>query len=215
MQEGMLQRLVRQRVCSLICVLVMSCFGFETVSFAREQQKKSDTPAKNKTAQKTKSDSSQANKVNTIKDGTVTSNDSSGTARPAQGTAPLPPWLNQLNTGTEGQTSPAAVSTTAPQLLVAVSHAINGHNKEIQAVYQKYLKVEPQLKGKLVLKIYLIVNGQVEDVQISSNSVPNQEFVTEVLSVIKKWKNLPSSPLHKGKVYRQEYIFEGTTAPRN
>ncbi len=55
-------------------------------------------------------------------------------------------------------------------------------------IYNKYLKIEAGLNGKLVVEVEIAANGSVARAKLVSSSVNHPEFEQEVLSFVRRWK---------------------------
>lgn len=58
-------------------------------------------------------------------------------------------------------------------------------------IYNKYLKHNPDLRGKIVVEVEIAANGRVSGVTIISSTLPNEEFVQEILTFIRRWRYEP------------------------
>ena len=58
-------------------------------------------------------------------------------------------------------------------------------------IYEKYLKQNPNLKGKLVVEVGIGPTGRVTNVAVISSTLKNREFELEILDVIRRWKYEP------------------------
>lgn len=55
-------------------------------------------------------------------------------------------------------------------------------------IYNKYLKRDPGLKGKMVVEVVIAASGRVSSARLATSSMGNAEFEREVLSFIRRWK---------------------------
>lgn len=82
------------------------------------------------------------------------------------------------------------------------------HNKAIQYCYERALKRNPNLKGKLVLRITITPQGTVKDVKIVSSTLNNRKVEQCVLNRIRRWTDFGSvDPLIGNMTIRQTYAF--------
>ena len=88
-----------------------------------------------------------------------------------------------------------------------VSDIINTHNEEISSFYHKYLKKNPEVSGKVLLRIFINPSGQVESVDIKTSTFSDSLFVNHLRNIIQSWNDFGIWPGKEIKVYRQEYIF--------
>ncbi|MFQ5824271.1 MAG: TonB family protein [bacterium] len=64
-------------------------------------------------------------------------------------------------------------------------------------IYNKYLKRDPELRGKIVTEVVIEASGKVSNVKIVSSTVNNREFELEILNFIRRWQY---EPIDKGTV---------------
>ena len=89
-----------------------------------------------------------------------------------------------------------------------ISQIINNHNNEVQECYQKMLKVDPSLKGKMVLRFFVTPKGSVSEVQIVTSTVNSSDFEKLVIENIASWRDFGECDQKLGeKIYVQEYVF--------
>ena len=89
-----------------------------------------------------------------------------------------------------------------------VSEVINGHNASIQYCYQRELKQNPDIKGKLVVRFTVTPAGKVTDVKIISSTLNNSRIERCVLTRIKRWDDFGQIDSSKGDAtFRQVYTF--------
>ncbi|MFQ5648901.1 MAG: TonB family protein [bacterium] len=55
-------------------------------------------------------------------------------------------------------------------------------------IYNKYLRRDPGLKGKLVVEVTIAADGSVASVRLVSSSMNHPEFERDILSFIRRWK---------------------------
>lgn len=58
-------------------------------------------------------------------------------------------------------------------------------------IYNKYLKKNPELRGKIVVDVTIEADGSVGSAKVSSSDVNDAEFEREVLNFVRKWKYAP------------------------
>lgn len=89
-----------------------------------------------------------------------------------------------------------------------VSEVVNRHNASIQYCYQRELKVNPDLKGKLVVRFTIDPSGRVKDVNIISSTLNSPSIERCVISRIKRWDDFGAIDPAKGDAtFRQVYTF--------
>ncbi len=70
----------------------------------------------------------------------------------------------------------------------AINEVVTSHRSSIKMSYEKYLKRDPYLKGKITLRITISASGAVSSVIIAVNSTGNREFADEVVRKVKMWQ---------------------------
>ncbi|MDZ7261828.1 MAG: AgmX/PglI C-terminal domain-containing protein [candidate division KSB1 bacterium] len=89
-----------------------------------------------------------------------------------------------------------------------VSEVVNSHNAAIQYCYQRELKQNPELKGKLVIRFTIAPEGYVKEAKIISSTLNNRNVEQCVLSRIRRWDNFGAIDPSKGDAtFRQVYTF--------
>lgn len=89
-----------------------------------------------------------------------------------------------------------------------VSAVVNSHNNAIQSCYQRELKRNPDLKGKLVVRFTIDPTGRVKDVKIIRSTLNNPHIERCVLNRIRRWKDFGAiNPALGDATFRQVYTF--------
>jgi len=89
-----------------------------------------------------------------------------------------------------------------------VSEVINRHNSSIQYCYQRELKQNPDLKGKLVVRFTITPEGKVRDVKVVSSTLNSPRIERCVLLRIKRWDDFGRiDPSLGDATFRQVYTF--------
>jgi len=89
-----------------------------------------------------------------------------------------------------------------------VSEVINRHNSSIQYCYQRELKQNPDLRGKLVVRFTVIPTGEAKDVKIISSTLNSPSVERCVITRIKRWDDFGAIDPSKGDAtFRQVYTF--------
>ncbi|NLL15053.1 MAG: energy transducer TonB [Fibrobacter sp.] len=73
----------------------------------------------------------------------------------------------------------------------AINDVVTSHRASIKMSYEKYLKRDPNLKGKITLRITISASGAVSSVIIAVNTTGNKEFADEVVRKVKMWQFEP------------------------
>ena len=89
-----------------------------------------------------------------------------------------------------------------------VSEVINRHNSSIQYCYQRELKQNPDLRGKMVVRFTVTPAGEVKDVKIISSTLNSPRAERCVITRIKRWDDFGAIDPSKGDAtFRQVYTF--------
>jgi TonB family protein len=59
--------------------------------------------------------------------------------------------------------------------------------------YTKYLRTEPDLRGKISLDVTIEANGRVSDVTIVESTFPSQDFINDIIRIIRRLR-FPTIP---------------------
>ncbi len=99
--------------------------------------------------------------------------------------------------GKSGGRSPASV--------LAV---INSHKAAIEYCYQRALRSNPNLKGKISVRFVIRPDGSVGNVKIVESTMNNASVERCIVSKIRRWRDFgPVDPTKGDAVFRQDYIF--------
>ena len=89
-----------------------------------------------------------------------------------------------------------------------ISEVVNRHNSSIQYCYQRELKENPDLKGKLVIRFTITPEGKIKDVKVISSTLNNTRVERCVISRISRWDDFgPIDPSRGDATFRQVYTF--------
>ncbi len=106
----------------------------------------------------------------------------------------------KVGLGSKGETRiSASVSASAPEVESstldrdAVSRYVKARLRAIQSCYEKELKLNPNLKGKLAVRITIATSGRVSDTEIDEDTLHSDEVISCIKSVIRFWK-FPFTP---------------------
>lgn len=82
------------------------------------------------------------------------------------------------------------------------------HNKSIQYCYERQLKRNPNLRGKIVVRFTITPQGSVTDVKIVSSDLNNRKVEQCVINRIRRWNDFGQVDASKGSTtIRQAYTF--------
>jgi TonB family protein len=89
-----------------------------------------------------------------------------------------------------------------------VSSIVYAHSSAIQYCYERELKRNPDLKGKIVVRFTILPSGKVKDPRIISSTVKNERVERCVLSRISRWDDFGAIDSSLGNAtFRQVYTF--------
>lgn len=90
----------------------------------------------------------------------------------------------------------------------SVMAVVNSHRAAIEYCYQRALRKNPNLKGKISLRFSISPAGQVKSVEILANTLNDSSVEKCIISKIKSWRDFgPVDPSKGDAVFRQDYIF--------
>jgi outer membrane biosynthesis protein TonB len=118
----------------------------------------------------------------------------------------VPQWLASL-AGINTADDKSEAGTTDNRSVGFISQRINSHNEEIQDCYYNYLKINPDIAGQLVVRIFINGEGKVHKAELVKSSIGEAELEREILEKIERWDDFEKSSQKSLHVYRQEYIF--------
>jgi len=89
-----------------------------------------------------------------------------------------------------------------------VSEVINRHNSSIQYCYQRELKQNPDLRGKIVVRFTITPEGKIKEVKLISSTLNNPSVERCIISRIRRWDDFgPINPSKGDATFRQVYTF--------
>ena len=91
----------------------------------------------------------------------------------------------------------------------AIGRVINSKRARLVYVFEKYLKKEPNLSGKLIIKFTILPNGSIVNVTVVSSTINNSDFQKTVCRYVRRWK-FPVIPDEQGEVtVTYPFVFSG------
>ncbi len=106
----------------------------------------------------------------------------------------------KVDMGRKGETRiSGSVSATAPEVESstvdkdAVSRYVRARQRAIQSCYEKQLKLNPTLKGKLSVRITIATSGKVSETEIDEDTLHSEEVTSCIKGVVRFWK-FPFTP---------------------
>lgn len=90
----------------------------------------------------------------------------------------------------------------------AIQEVLISHNAAIRYCYERELKRNPTLKGKIMVRITIGANGAVKDATIVSSTLNSERVERCILARIRLWKDFKPIDEAEGDVtFRQVYTF--------
>lgn len=90
-----------------------------------------------------------------------------------------------------------AASSDARRDNNAINEIVSSHKSSIRMTYEKFLKRDPTLSGKVTVRFTITASGSVTNIQIIENTTGNSEFEEEILRKLRMWK---FDPIPEGEV---------------
>lgn len=95
-----------------------------------------------------------------------------------------------------------------PRSAETMNKAIREHDRVIQDFYKQALKMNPNLKGSLELRIVLNSDGEIDHAEIISSTLAEPQMEQPIIEKIKQWRNFPPvDPDYGKRTYRLKYNF--------
>ncbi len=89
-----------------------------------------------------------------------------------------------------------------------VTKVIQSHARTIQDCYQQAVRRNPELKGKVTVRISVAPNGRVVDVQLVESTIQDAQMLRCILHRIRRWRDFGVINDEAGILnYRQSYVF--------
>ena len=107
--------------------------------------------------------------------------------------------------GEDGEGGGVIVGARDPE---KVSRIVNAHKAALQYCYQRELKRNPNLRGKIVVRFTITYKGNVKNVKILSSTLDTEHVERCILSRIRRWDDFGEIPKDLGNAtFRQVYSF--------
>ncbi len=94
----------------------------------------------------------------------------------------------QLQTPSKMRGSQAAMGNRSPENVMQV---INSQQGRIMYTYNKYLRNDPNLSGKVSLDVTIEANGRISKITVLESTISNQNFVRDLTNIIRRLKFPP------------------------
>jgi TonB family protein len=88
-----------------------------------------------------------------------------------------------------------------------LSRVINSHNDAVEYCYKREAKLNPNLKGDILVEFVVSFNGRVTNVRITSSSLRNKKVESCISGRIRGWRFKPIDKKEGDVTVRQKYIF--------
>ncbi len=90
----------------------------------------------------------------------------------------------------------------------SVMSVVNSHRSAIEYCYQRALRKNPNLRGKISVRFVISASGSVKDVKVIASTLNDPSVEKCIISKIKSWRDFGPIESTKGDaVFRQDYIF--------
>jgi TonB family protein len=98
-------------------------------------------------------------------------------------------------------------SKTANRSSEELSRVINSHNDAVEYCYKREAKLNPNLKGDIIVEFVVGYNGRVKNVRITKSSLRNKKVESCMAGRIRGWRFKPIDKSEGSVTVRQKYIF--------
>ena len=98
-------------------------------------------------------------------------------------------------------------SKTANRSSEELSRVINSHNDAVEYCYKREAKLNPNLKGDIIVEFVVGYNGRVKNVRITKSSLRNKKVESCMTGRIRGWRFKPIDKREGDVTVRQKYIF--------
>lgn len=99
----------------------------------------------------------------------------------------------------------SAVSGRDPEVIDAV---INQNKASVEYCYQSQLKLNPNLRGEILLSFVILPNGRVGAVKILKSTLNNAKVEKCIIRAVRRWSNFPKLKNNRAEVtIRTKFIF--------
>lgn len=111
----------------------------------------------------------------------------------------------KLAQDTDVRGSGAGTSQRDPNVIDAI---INQNKASVEYCYQSQLKIDPNLRGEVLLSFEISPSGRVGDVKIINSTLNNRKVEQCIIKSIRRWSNFPRLTEGRGFVtIRTKFIF--------
>ncbi len=111
----------------------------------------------------------------------------------------------KLAQGTNVTGAGAGTTQRDPEVIDAT---INQNKASVEYCYQSQLKVDPNLRGEIMLSFDILPNGRVGGVKILNSSLNNRKVEQCIIRSVRRWSNFPKLQDNRGIVtIKTKFIF--------
>ena len=88
-----------------------------------------------------------------------------------------------------------------------ISRTINTHNDAVEYCYKREAKLNPNLKGDILVEFVIGYDGRVNAARVTDSSLQNKSIESCIISRVRGWRFKPISQAEGDVTVRQKYIF--------
>jgi TonB family protein len=88
-----------------------------------------------------------------------------------------------------------------------ISRTINTHNDAIEYCYKREAKLNPNLKGDILVEFIIGFDGRVNSARVTQSSLQNKTVESCIISRVRGWRFKPISQGEGDVTVKQKYIF--------
>jgi TonB family protein len=88
-----------------------------------------------------------------------------------------------------------------------ISRTINTHNDAVEYCYKREAKLNPNLKGDILVEFVIGYDGRVNAARVTESSLQNKSVESCIISRVRGWRFKPISQAEGDVTVRQKYIF--------
>ena len=88
-----------------------------------------------------------------------------------------------------------------------ISRVINSHNDAVEFCYKREARINPNLKGDLIIEFIIGWNGRIVSSKIVNSSIKSKNIANCVKGRIRSWRFKPINKNEGNVTVRQKYIF--------
>jgi TonB family protein len=89
----------------------------------------------------------------------------------------------------------------------SITSIVRSNLPRLQAIYNRSLKMNPDLKGKIIIKFTIVPDGSVSDVEMVSSTFGDADFENSMLLRVRQWK-FPAIKEEKNLTVTYPFVFQ-------